>query len=187
MTNRYLSYRIKSILYSLQRQYGDAISVYQPGTSSVDALTGNRTTDVTSIDIKRAIILPARILPKTAQTISVISANKQFVMGGHYDSSTRIFIIDRAKQDVANLVLKEQDWIVYQNKKYEIEVIGEFEFDSAWVVTAKAVLGDIPEKIFNVGGEDFIRLRQSIGPDTFDVIHGIDNILHNSNEVIYNA
>ncbi len=189
--NRDLSHRIFNTLYMLKRRYGGSFDFYRRGSSGqTNRLTGVVTVDKTVFPINRGIILPAKIIREAVQTISVISANKGFVYGGTYDSSTRMFIVDR--RDIPELELKDfdptpDDWIVYNGRKYEIKHFQEFEFDSAWAFTAKAVLGDIPEQIFEVAADNLIRARQSIGPDTFNVVHGVDNILHGGNEVVYNA
>jgi len=183
--NRSLTRRLSSILYSLKRSFGGVIDIYQIGDATTDTRTGVKTIPKTSITIDRAIILPAKAVREAIQSISVISANKKFVYGGTYDSTVRLFIVD--KKDVPTLELRESDYIVYNDRKYEIKDFQEFEFDAGWTITAKAVLGIIPEKIFRVAAENFFNLTQSIGPNTLNVIHGVSNILHDGNEVIYNA
>ena len=148
----------------LKRQYGGTFDFYRRGTAgSVDHLTGDVVVDKSVITIKRGIILPAKVIREATQNISVISANKAFVFGGTYDSSTRMFIVDR--RDVPDLDLKEfnptqDDWIVYNGRKYEIKDFQEFEFDSAWVFTGKAVLGDVPEQIFKLAADNLVRVAQ---------------------------
>ena len=166
VTNRYLPRIILNTLYMLKRQYGGTFDFYRRGSGGdVDHLTGKVVVDKSVITIKRGIILPAKVIREATQNISVISANKAFVFGGTYDSSTRMFIVDR--RDVPDLDLKEfdptqDDWLVYKGRKYEIKSFQEFEFDSAWVFTAKAVLGDIPEQIFQVAADNLVRIGQDV-------------------------
>ncbi len=163
--NRNLNRRILNTLYMLKRQYGGSFDFYRRGTGGgTDYITGVVTVDKDVIQIDRGIILPAKVIRDVVQNISVISANKSFVFGGTYDSSTRMFIIDR--RDVPNLDLKDfdpthDDWIVYNGRKYEIKDFQEFEFDSAWVITGKAVLGDIPEQIFQLAADNLVRVDQA--------------------------
>lgn len=162
--NRSLNRRILNTLYMLKRQYGGSFDLYRRGTGgSTDHKTGVVTVDKSVVNIRRGIILPAKVIRESAQTISVISANKAFVVGGTYDSSTRMFIVDR--RDVPDLDLKDfdptpDDWIVYKNRKYEIKTFQEFEFESAWVFTGKAVLGDVPEQIFQLCADNLVRVNQ---------------------------
>ena len=74
-----------------------------------------------------------------------------------------MFIVDR--RDVPDLDLKSfeptmDDWIVYKGLKYQIKHFNEFEFDSAWVFTGKAVLGDVPEQIFQVCADNLVLVNQ---------------------------
>lgn len=164
VTNRYLPRIILNTLYMLKRQYGGTFDLYRRGSDgSVDHLTGDVVVDKSVITIKRGIILPAKVIREAVQNISVISANKAFVFGGTYDSATRMFIVDR--RDIPELNLKDfdptpDDWLVYKGRKYEIKDFQEFEFDSAWVFTAKAILGDVPEQIFQLAADNLVRVGQ---------------------------
>jgi hypothetical protein len=148
----------------LKREYGGSFDLYRRGSGgSTDHLTGVVIVDKSVIHIERGIILPTKVVREAVQNISVISANKSFVVGGTYDSSTRMFIIDR--RDIPELNLKDfdltpDDWIVYKGRKYELKDFQEFEFDSAWIFTGKAVLGDVPEQIFQLAADNLIRVDQ---------------------------
>lgn len=158
MTN--LTRRIEQNLYMLKRQYGGTINIYQMGDATVDHLTGIKTIPRTVTTIKRAIILPMKVAREVVQTISMISANKAFVIGGTFDTNTRIFIVKR--EDAPGLEINESDWIIYRNKRYEIKSFEEYEFEAAWVVIGKAVSGDIPAQIYHLCADDLIRLEQDV-------------------------
>jgi len=167
VTNRYLNNRMRLVLYALKRQYGGTISIYKVGDAEVDYDTGVKTIPKSVVVVRRAIILPTKAMREAVQTISVISANKKFVFGGSYDSSTRFFIVDR--RDASTLQLTESDYIVYTNsfgvaRRYEVKDFQEFEFDSAWVITGKAVFGEVPEQIFPVAADNLLRLDQGVIP-----------------------
>lgn len=155
--NRNLNRRILQLLYQLKRQYGGSIDIYKKGTQSTDYDSGEKTIQKEVYPIRRAIILPVKVAREAVQSISVISANKAFVVGQTYDASTRMFIVDR--RDEGNLPeLGEDDWIVYEGKKYEIKQFEMFEFDSAYVITGRAVHGDVPQQIHVVAADNLIRL-----------------------------
>ncbi|MHA1950746.1 MAG: hypothetical protein ACW99G_12265 [Candidatus Thorarchaeota archaeon] len=156
-----LNRRIDQTLYMLKRSFGGTINIYQMGDATVDHLTGVRTVPKTVTQIRRAIILPAKVSRDVVQTISIISANKAFVVGGNYDTGTRMFIVERS--DAPNIELAESDWIVYRNQRYEIKNFDEYEFDSAWVIIGKAVKGDNPEQIYPLCADNLIRLNHSGG------------------------
>jgi hypothetical protein len=150
---------IRQSLYNLKRQYGGTIDVYRLTTSAVDQKTGvvSVTRQVTRIN--RAVVLPSMIHAEIKKSISQISANKMFVVGGQYDAATRNFIIDR--QDGPDLQLTLQHWIVYRNRKFEIKQIQEFEFEAGWIVTTRELIGEVPEQILELSADNLLILSQS--------------------------
>lgn len=136
-----LNQQIRRTLYALKRQFGGTITVYQNGTVTSDTKTGVVTRTKTATLIHRAVILPVTISRELKQSISVISANKMTVTGGHFEVGKRLFIIER--RDAPDLVLQESDWIVYNNRKYAIENFEEYEFDTAYVVTGREMPGEL--------------------------------------------
>jgi hypothetical protein len=146
-TNRNLNQRIKAALYSLKKQYGGGpVSIYTFGGTTTDVDTGVKSVNKTLTTVNKAIILPAKVQREVLQSISQISANKAFVYGGTFDSRMRTFIIEQ--RDAPGLTLKDDDWFVFDQRKYEIKSIQEFEFDTAWVVVARQILGEVPEQIY---------------------------------------
>jgi hypothetical protein len=145
-TNRNLNQRIKAALYSLKKQYGGGpVSIYTFAGTTTNVDTGVKTVNKSVTVVKKAIILPAKVSREVLQSISQISANKAFVYGGTFDSRMRTFIIER--RDAPDVELKDDDWLVFDERKYEIKSIQEFEFDTAWVVVARQILGEVPEQI----------------------------------------
>jgi hypothetical protein len=57
--------------------------------------------------------------------------------------------------------LTQDDWLVYDGRKYEIKQFEMAEFDSAYVITGKAVLGDVPEQIHLLQADSLLSLEQS--------------------------
>lgn len=153
-----LNRRIDQTLYMLKRQYGGAIDIYQMGDMTVDHLTGVKTVPKTVTKIRRAIILPVKVVREFVKNISVISANKAFVIGGSFDTGTRMFIVE--KSDAPNLDLGESDWLVYSNRRYEIKSFEEYEFDKAWVIIGKQIKGESVTQIHILAADNLIRLSQ---------------------------
>jgi hypothetical protein len=131
---------IRQVLYSLKRQYGGTLVVYQNGTVTTDTKTGESTRTKTATRIQRAVVLPETISREVKQSISLISANKQMVTGGGYEAGKRLFIVER--RDCPNLVLKESDWLVYHGRKYAIENFEEYEFEAAYIIHGKELVGE---------------------------------------------
>jgi len=156
----FLNRQMQIALYALKRQFGGPIVVYRLLTSEVDPKTGEATVETLATRVKRAIVLPATMTREVARNISVISADKLMVQGGGYDTSKRVFIIDR--RDARDLVISQDDWLVYNGRKYQFEKIEEMEFDSGWIITGKVLLGEIDLEtglLQSVNGEDTVEVE----------------------------
>lgn len=156
----FLNRQMQIALYALKRQYGGPIVVYRLLTSEVDPKTGEATVETLATRVKRAIVLPAMMTREVVRNISVISADKLMVQGGGFDSSKRVFIIDR--RDARDLVISQDDWLVYNGRKYQFEKIEEMEFDSGWIITGKVLLGETDLEtglLQSVDGEDTIEVE----------------------------
>jgi len=138
--NHGLNQQIRRVLYALKRQYGGTIVVYQNGTVTTDTKTGEVARTKTATRIHRAIVLPVTVSREVKQSISLISANKQMVTGGGFESGKRMFIIER--RDCPSLVLHKMDWLAYNGRKYAIDNYEEYEFDAAYIVTGKEMPGE---------------------------------------------
>lgn len=158
--NYSLNQQIRHVLYALKRRYGGTIDVHKLLTSQTDVRTGLKAQTVQVTRIARAIVLPGHTARKAVRGISLISANKTLVMGGTYDSQTRDFIIDRRDAPVL-VTLTADNWIVYDGRKYQVAEVETFEFDAAWIVTAKELVGEIPSQSFAVPVSESLSLVTS--------------------------
>jgi len=156
--NRNLSYRIRQALYQLKKDYGAPIDIYKLVSSATNARTGEKVVTKTKTHVRRAVVVPAKIDRIVQRTISIISANKQFVSGGDYDLSQRDFIVDR--HDVPGLLeLTADDWIVYNNRKYQVKTVEAFEVDAGWVITGRELVGEVPAQIYDLRAESIPTLQ----------------------------
>lgn len=132
---------IRRCIKQMKKEYGNEITVYSLGTATTNYDTGVKAATHTSVFIRRAVVLPVTLTRDVIQTISIISANKQLLQGGTFDAGLRMFIIDRTDVPSTWLVEKD-DWIVYDGKRYDVKKVEEYEYRTAWVVTAKLVEGN---------------------------------------------
>lgn len=160
MQSSHLNAVIRQTLYSLKRQYGGAIDIYKLTNSETNVRTGQKVVTTTVTHVRRAIILPARLWRKVVRGIS--SANKDFLAGGAYDANSRDFIVDRL--DAPTLTtLTADDWIVYQGRKYQVSEVGAFECDAGWIVTAKELVGEVPQQTFDLSADNRLELTSGAG------------------------
>ena len=157
-SERALSRVIRQTIYALKRQYGGRIDLYRLNDAETDLRTGVKTTDRDVFSIRQAIILPNRITRDVVQSISQISSNKKFVYGASFDAGVRNFILD--SRDLPNAYeIKNDDWIVYQNRRYDIDSIEEFEFHSGWVIKGREVMGQPVNQIFMVKADNLLDIQ----------------------------
>jgi hypothetical protein len=124
----------------LKREYGGPIDIYKLLNSQTDVRTGQKVLSTKVYHVRRAIILPANFARFRMPSLS--SANKDFMAGGAHDSSTRDFIVDRS--DTGDLTtLTADDWIVYQDRKYQVSKVESFEFYSGWIISTKESMGEV--------------------------------------------
>lgn len=150
----------RQVLYGLKRQHPARFDIYLMGDQTSDARTGRRTVNKTVHPVERGIVLTAKLDRIEKRSISQISANKGLVQGAFYDTTARRFIVDR--EDVPEITaLTEDDWIVFKGRKYQFLNIQEFEDNAAWMITARALLGETPEQIFLVNADNLLNVEQS--------------------------
>ena len=127
---------IRRNIYAMKRQYGARVDLYRILSSETDHLTGVKTVVKEVLRIRRAPVLPYRMKRDVTQTISIISADKQFVYGGFYDASRREVIID-ARDLPRGTEIRPEDYLVFEGERWDVTGIEKFEYDTGWVVTAK--------------------------------------------------
>ena len=163
--NRALSRLIRRTLYSLKRQYGNRADVYQLNDAATDYETGVKTVDKTVNVVRKCIVLPVKVVREVVQSISQISANKMFIMGASFDVGTRMFIID-ARDLPASYAFTNDDWIVYNGRRYDIKSYEEFEYHTAWSIIGREIKGVRPEQVFFEHVTDKLTLEQSVSGTT---------------------
>lgn len=159
--NRSLNRFIRRTLYSLKRQYGNKVDVYKLNDAETNYQTGEKTVSKTVHIVRKCIVLPVKIAREVVQTISHISANKAFIYGGSYDAGTRMFIID-VKDMPVGYEFTNDDWLVYNGRRYDIKSVEEFEHHTAWSIIGKEVKGVRPEQVFFAHITEKLELEQSV-------------------------
>jgi len=162
-----LNQQIRRVLYALKRQYGGSVVVYQNAAVTADTKTGETTRTKTATRIQRAVVLPVTVSREVKQSISLISANKQMVTGGGFETGKRLFIIER--RDCPNLVLHKSDWLAYNGRRYAIENYEEYEFDAAYIIAGKEMPGEslgVAGSIVDLSSGDTLALDSQAGRET---------------------
>lgn len=162
-TNRHNNRRIQAVIYKLKRLYGGEIFLYRNGDPVTDLTTGVKTwTDRTVLRINRAIILPVTLTKEQIQSISLISSDKKFVYGGTHVRGARRFYVDR-RDLPSGYEIESDDFIVYDDKQYQIKNLQDTEFDAMYEILGVAVEGVIPQRVHELSGKHILDFQQSAG------------------------
>ena len=129
-------------LYVHKRRNGATVYVRRKVQVVSDSETGQTEWTVMTWKVRRVAVLPAKYQRENKMNAAAMTANRAIVQGGGYDTSGRHFLFDRCEVP-ADLVLKKDDWIVFNDRHYDIDSIVEYEYDTAWLVTAKELKGRI--------------------------------------------
>jgi len=155
--------RARLAIYKLKRLFGGTIFLYRQGDPTTNLRAGTKDwPNKEVIRVEYAIILPAKMTREQTQTISMISADKQFVYGGYYDRNARWFFID-PRDLPSGYVIEQDDHIVYDGRQYEIKEILDTEFDAIWQVNAVALEGVAPQQIHELSGKSILDFQQTNG------------------------
>lgn len=131
---------IRDVVYRMKRSYGLPIDYYQLVEHEMDPESGNKTTTLTKTHVRKAIVLRAREFRSFVYDLAFISANKDFTTGGFFDPEDRRVILDR--QDMpAGFEPKVDDYIIFQNNKYEVSELFEFEENSTDMLLVRKIRG----------------------------------------------
>ena len=140
------------VLGSLKKVHGCSVQVYKQASESVNWQTGVRTETATCIEVDNCIVLPVKVTPEVVQSISHISANKPFMMGGYFQTGKRHFIFDFAERRGLPLDYQWEltDWIIVEEEwtgrlyRYNVERFEELHFGAGWLVYGTRVEGVTP-------------------------------------------
>lgn len=154
VVNHSLNRRIRQALYALKRAYGSTVKLYKLIDAETDYKTGAKTINSSVVTIHRCIVLPTRVQREVVQTISIISANKEFAYGGSYDADTRLFVLD-ARDIPKGRIIQNDDWIEFEGYRYNIKSIEALEQHTGWTITGKRVIGPTVTNVELQSTQDF--------------------------------
>lgn len=136
---RHATRLVRRAIYRLKRDYGFAIKLYKITNLTLDLEAGTKTRTTQFKRIKRAVILPGRLFRSFVYDLSFIAAAKNFTSGGFFDPDDKVIIIDW--QDVRDFEIKPDDYVIYDNKQFQVVDVKDFELDTAYFLKVRAVTG----------------------------------------------
>ena len=107
-----------------------------------DTTTGQTQWDVTQWKVRCVAVLPEKRQREVRQNAGAMAANRAIVQGSSFDTGGRHFLFDRSEVP-CDLMLKKDDWIVFNDRHYDIESVTDYEYHRAWLVIAKELQGRV--------------------------------------------
>ncbi len=130
---------IKNSIYKLKRRFGLPLVYHIVDQHSVDTQTGEKTTVLRTFLVDRAIVMQAREFRSFVYDLAFISANKDFTMGGFFDPEDRRVLLDAS--DLGGHDPQVHDYFIFQNKRYDVKEVFEFENNYAYGLLGRMIRG----------------------------------------------
>lgn len=143
---------VSRTISNLKKRYGVSLEYYRPITNNFDPMTGVVTRAYQSIAIKKAIVLPTKIMRSFKYDLAFVAANKNFTDGGFYDKGELTACIEY--KDMQLIRPELDDFVVYLGRKWEVKSVNEWAEAQAYELTIN--------EIKNSSGEKFVRGSSTI-------------------------
>ncbi len=147
---------IRKMIYTLKRELGFEITLHKITEEVLDLETGDRTPTIITKKIKRAIILPATL----RRTAEYGDSPKNFKYGALYDTGSRQITIDAV--DLGDFIIEEEDYIIWNGKRWQVSVIQTLELSTAYTITVKMVEGTLRHMVEEVAIESQLVFTQEV-------------------------
>jgi hypothetical protein len=139
MVNRDLKY----LVYTLKRQFGRSVEIYDRSFVDIDYTTGEQVTSTVASIIKRAIILPIHY--RLQQKFMLFA--QQFKFGGDFQIGDREIVVD--KRDIpSGFEFTDSTYIVYDSKRFDI--IDWYEYEGVLYQLLVRYIKEAPRRIINI-------------------------------------
>lgn len=130
---------IRNSVYRLKQRYGLPIDYHIIDDHSTEPETGDKTTVLNVVNIKKAVVLRAREFRSFVYDLAFISANKDFTTGGFFDPEDRRVILQAS--DLKGHNPQIWDYFIFQNDRYDVKEVLEFENNYAYMLLARKLRG----------------------------------------------
>lgn len=173
---------IKKVLYKTKRSYGLPIDYFQLQTHTLDVTGGVKVDTYQVFSVSRALVLKAKEFRSFVYDLAYISANKDFTEGAYFDPEDRKIVVD-TKDFPVGFTPKVDDYIIFQNLKYEVKEIDSFEDNAAFSFLGRKVKG---ARVFQQKGmSSTLNLTQSVSAIVEDKFtQSVESVLGLSQQLV---
>lgn len=122
-------------IYSLKRRYGQAIVLRTIASTSANVETGVIDTKITTLPVRRAIVLKGSKLSRFIYDLAYIAANKNFTYGADFTQQGITIIVDAS--DIPDYFdHKISGEVLIRDITYKYKQMNYDELSSAYVIAA---------------------------------------------------
>jgi len=170
---------IRKTIYQLKRRYGFPLDLYAIdfGNMKIDRGTGQKEVPKIKYHINRAIVIPNQLARKFAYDLAYLAgATQHFTYGAFFDEDQKTIIID-IKDLPKNLKLTQNNFIIYDHKRFQIKIIMEAEHKQAYMIIMTHAPGASPFEIHTLLTiQKFKPEQQAIGNLVIEVNLSFDSV-----------
>jgi hypothetical protein len=149
--------QIRQLLYSLKNEYPFPIGIYREVNPQYDPKGGVQTVDRQRWLVRKAIVLPSLLTQSFRATVSMLATSAKFAYGNDYGINDRQVIIDGTDLP-KNFKIVDNDYIIFDHKRYEIQSITELDYNLGWYLIVRENTSSVAYEIFDALLSDSINL-----------------------------
>lgn len=103
--------------------------------------TGKKSISKDVWQFNHVIVLPSVQSTKFVYDLSFIASNKNFTMGGFFDTSKRKLILDAKDATIEDYEPQQRHYFTLDGKRWEVTEVHKFEFNTGWLIVGTEVTG----------------------------------------------
>jgi hypothetical protein len=137
---------IRDTLYQMKKDYGVPVKYGRLVKNELNLDTGINTVTKEVYLIRKAVLLPTKLMRKFVQDIAYLAANKNFTYGALFDEKLSLLIID-SRDLPRGLQLNMDDFLFMGHQRFMIKQAEILEHNCGWLITAQTHEGAHPFEI----------------------------------------
>lgn len=137
---------LRRALYQLKRDYGYEAALYRTVVGATDLGTGEKSVTRIKYKIAKCIVIPFAAQALGFYSSAYLKAAREFAYGGLQDQDVKQIIIDGADLP-AGFRVQQEDYLVYEHKKFEMVKFMEMEQGLGWQLLMNGLRGAIPNEV----------------------------------------
>jgi len=151
---------LRRVLYQLKMDFGYSGALYRitPGTTNLES--GSKSITRVKYAIDRCVVIPFKAESLGFYGSALLKSAREFSYGGFQDQDLKHVLID-GNDLPAGFEIRQDDYFVYQHKKFEIVKIELIEQDLGYQLLVNHLRGSIPNEVHEAIVHQTLRLSQS--------------------------